>query len=119
MTIEMGKMLFLLLAGHGLVDYTFQTDYVALGKNRHAIPPGYDRKLHGPLQVVWPYVLTAHALEHGLAVMLITGSLGLALAETAAHWVIDFGKCEKWYGIHLDQWLHIACKIAWWWIAWR
>lgn len=110
-------MLFLLLAGHGIVDYSLQTDYVARGKNRHAIPPGYDPKLHGPIQRVWPYVLTAHALEHGLAVFLVTGRLDLALAETAAHWVIDFGKCEKWYGIHVDQWMHIACKVLWWRIA--
>lgn len=117
--LEAFKILFLLLCGHGIVDYSLQTDYVARGKNRHAIPPGYDPVLHGPIQIVWPYVLTAHALEHGLAVFLVTNSLALGLAETAAHWIIDFGKCEKWYGIHVDQWLHISCKLIWWWIACR
>jgi hypothetical protein len=37
----------------------------------------------------------------------------LGLFETVAHWVIDFGKSEGWYGFHLDQILHVVCKIAW------
>lgn len=114
------KTLFLLIAAHGLVDFTFQTEWIAREKNRHAGPPSrYDPALHGPLQTVWPYVMTAHALQHGLAVCLITGSLGLGLAETAAHWAIDFGKCEKMYGIHADQAMHMACKVVWWWISIR
>ena len=28
--------------------------------------------------------------------------------------VIDHGKCQKWYGIHVDQGLHVACKLLWW-----
>ena len=108
------RLMFLLLTGHALVDFTFQTEWIAKAKNRHAGPPAsYDPKLHGPVEKIWPYVLTAHALQHGLAVFLITGSLGLGIAETAAHWAIDFGKCEKWYGIHADQWAHIVCKVAW------
>lgn len=62
---------------------------------------------------MWPYALSAHALMHGAAVSLITGSVVLGLAETGAHWCIDFGKCENWYGIHLDQALHLACKVLW------
>ena len=109
-------VLFLLLASHALVDFTFQTEWIAKNKNRHAggKPSGYDPALHGPLQTVWPYVLSAHAFQHGLGVYLATNSLGLGLAETAAHWAIDFGKCERWYGIHTDQWLHIGCKVLWW-----
>lgn len=112
-------MLFLLLASHALIDYTFQTEWMAVNKNRHAAgkPSGYKPELHGPLQIVWPYVLSAHALQHGLGVFLVTGDIALGLAETAAHWLIDFAKCERWFGIHADQGLHIACKLAWWWIA--
>lgn len=106
-------LIFKLLAGHALADYALQTDWVAKNKNRHAIPVGYNPELHGPMQTVWPYVLSSHALIHGLMVYAATGSVVLAYAETVAHWLIDFGKCEKWYGIHTDQALHVACKVMW------
>jgi hypothetical protein len=35
------------------------------------------------------------------------------MAETVLHWLIDFGKCEKWYSIHVDQGLHLLCKALW------
>jgi hypothetical protein len=113
-------MLFLLLASHAVVDYSLQTEWIAKNKNRHAggAPSGYDPRLHGSLQRVWPYVLSAHALEHGLGVYLATGGrIDLALAETAAHWMIDLAKCERWFGIHSDQALHVACKVLWCWLA--
>jgi len=106
--------LFLFLVGHAVCDYALQTDWIAKSKSRHSgPPPAYDPKLHGPIQKIWPYVLSAHALIHGGAVFLITGSVFLGIAETFSHWVIDFGKCEKWYGIHTDQLLHFGCKILW------
>lgn len=107
------ELLFKLLCGHAIADFALQTDWIACNKNRHYAPKGYDPALHGPQQSIWPYVLTSHSLIHGLMVYLATGSLELGIAETIAHWMIDFGKCEKWYGIHLDQWLHIGCKILW------
>jgi hypothetical protein len=106
------SLLFKLLAGHALADFALQSDFIANNKNRHSIPKGYNPDLHGPMQTIWPYVLTSHALIHGLMVFLATGSTTLGLIETGAHWVIDFGKCEKWYGIHTDQWLHIGFKVA-------
>lgn len=113
-------VLFLLFAAHALVDFTFQTEWIAREKNRHAGPPArYDPVLHGPVQTVWPYVMTAHAVQHGAAVYLVTQSLSLGLAETVAHWVIDFLKCEKVYGIHTDQALHALCKLIWWWSWWH
>lgn len=104
---------FRLLCGHAIADFALQSDWMAKAKNRHRAPPGYDPKLHGPLQRVWPYVLSAHALTHGLAVLLATGSYVLGAAETVAHWLIDFGKCERWYGIHTDQAIHLMCKVSW------
>ncbi|HEY3788243.1 MAG TPA: DUF3307 domain-containing protein [Urbifossiella sp.] len=108
-------MLFFLLAGHALMDYSLQTDPMAVCKCRRA---------NHPLQqaVPWYYWLTSHALLHGAAVGIIvhwfTGdwnlAIGFAIVETAIHWVIDFGKCEKIYNIHVDQALHIICKVAWW-----
>lgn len=102
---------FKLLIGHAFADFVFQTEYIARNKNRHAMPLGYEPKLHGPKQTIWPYVLTSHALVHGGIVWLITGSIWFGLAETILHWAIDFGKCEKWYGIHQDQAAHLTCKL--------
>ncbi|HEY2909496.1 MAG TPA: DUF3307 domain-containing protein [Gemmataceae bacterium] len=108
-------MLFYLLAGHALMDFALQTEPMAVCKCRRA---------NHPLQqsVPWFYWLTAHALLHGAIVGVIiqwsTGNAGLAvafaIAEFVVHWFIDFGKCEKLYGIHVDQALHVLCKLAWW-----
>lgn len=111
---------FRLLCGHAVADFALQSDWIAKNKNRHApAPAGYDVRLHGPQQTVWPYVLTSHALVHGLAVFLATGSYLLGMAETVMHWLIDFGKCERWYGIHADQFWHLVCKAVWLFLAVR
>lgn len=108
-------MLFFLLAGHALMDYSLQNDAMAACKCRRTT---------NPLQqaVPWYYWLTAHALLHGAAVGVIIKWSGAAydlavvfgLAETILHWLIDLGKCEKLYSIHIDQGLHVLCKVAWW-----
>lgn len=104
---------FLLCLGHFVADYPLQSDFIAKGKNRFrsvdpaSIPPGQK-----PM-TVWPWVLTAHAGTHGAAVFLVTGSAGLAAAEMVSHWLIDYGKCANRYGIHADQFMHIACKLLW------
>ena len=103
------NLLFLMLCGHVIADYPLQGDFLARAKSRRTvIVPG---------QCWWPHALTAHALIHGGFVYVITGNLALGVAETVAHWLIDFGKCENWYGIHTDQGLHIGCKVAWWALA--
>ena len=111
-------LLFLkLLMGHALADFSLQSPDMAKGKNRNrkpdlsVVPPGQK------YQPTWVYWLSSHALIHGLAVWVITGQASLAVAETVAHWLIDFGKCDNYYGIHLDQALHIACKLAWAYLA--
>jgi len=105
-----------LLVGHAVADFWAQSDALAQMKNRHRpntrVPAGQKP------QAIWLYALTAHALMHGAAVAFVTGSIALGMLETAAHWFIDFGKCENWYGIHLDQALHILCKVVWL-LAWR
>lgn len=95
---------FWLLVGHAVGDYWAQSDAIATAKNRH--------RNKNPF-LPWYYALSAHALMHGAAVAFITGNIGLGIAETALHWTIDFAKCEGWYGIHVDQALHIACKATW------
>lgn len=107
----MMTLLFKLISGHALADLTLQTDFVATFKNRHAkFPTG---------ETIWPYVLASHCLFHGALVYLSTQSVNLGIAETIAHFVIDFCKCEKLFGFHADQALHIACKFVWAYLAVR
>ena len=106
----MFELLFLLLLGHAFADFVFQTDAMAKGKNRHnktTPPPG------AVYQPSWYYWLTSHAFIHGGMVYFITGMFFLGLAELVCHWIIDFFKCENKYGIHVDQALHLTCKIIW------
>ncbi len=105
-------LVFWLLVAHFVADYPLQGDTTAREKNRHARTP---LQQHVP----WYYWLTAHALMHGGAVALVTGSAALGAAETLAHWLIDFGKCERWFSIHVDQALHLACKALWLYLATR
>lgn len=105
-------LFFALLIGHAVADFWAQSDALAKMKNRNRdsaafCPPGQKP------QAVWPYALTAHAAMHGGAVWAITGLWWLGLAETVAHWLIDFGKCDNYYGIHADQAMHVACKALW------
>ena len=94
-----------LIAGHFIADYVLQTDAIATGKNRNL-----DKAKFG---VNWWYWMTAHAVTHGIFVYFITGSIIFGIAETTAHWIIDFGKCEKRYNLHVDQALHLICKVLW------
>jgi hypothetical protein len=94
-------MLWWMLVAHALCDYPLQNDYLARAKN----PWGVHRE--------WPYALTAHALIHGGGVALVTGSPALGLCESAAHALIDVGKCSGRISYALDQALHFACKVAW------
>lgn len=107
------EILLKLLIGHALADFALQTDWIANNKSRHAVPKGYNPALHGAMQTIWPYVMSAHALIHAGAVLWATGSPVLAGCEAVAHWVIDFGKCERWYGIHADQAMHFGFKVLW------
>lgn len=100
-----------LVVGHAFGDFVAQGEAMAMGKNRHR-PAGVGPPA-GRFFPAWPYWMSAHALMHGAAVALATQSVPLGVAEAVAHWGIDFGKCEDWYGFHMDQALHILCKVAW------
>jgi hypothetical protein len=107
-------LLFFLLAAHALMDYALQNETIATCKCRRCDSPIAK-------SVPWYYWLTAHALLHGAAVGVVVHWFGfgwhaagvLGAAEAAVHWLIDHGKCEKWYGIHTDQALHVSCKVIW------
>ena len=98
------ELLILLIGAHFICDYVLQGDAVATGKNRRIDPCRFG--------VSWWYWMTAHAVTHGFGVGLITRSVWLGACEAAAHWLIDFGECEKAYCLHEDQILHIICKLA-------
>ena len=99
-------MFFYMLVGHAIADYPLQAGPMATEKSRHS---------NTELQkdVPWFYWLTAHTLIHGGIVAWITGSIGFGILETVCHWIIDYAKCEGWTNIHIDQALHVICKIVW------
>ncbi|BCX49536.1 hypothetical protein HAHE_34440 [Haloferula helveola] len=116
---------FALLIGHAVADFALQGEFLAVAKNRHAELSKFFGESPAP-KGIWIYALGAHSLIHAGAVWLITGSVALGLLEFVLHWVIDFAKCEGWTGFKTDQFLHVACKIAYAvmittncpWIAW-
>ena len=108
-------MLFFLIAGHTLGDFPLQNTEMATCKCRRS-------KLPLQSEVPWYYWMTAHALVHALIAGLIvwactgrqeTGIL-IGLLEFVVHWIIDVLKCENVTNIHIDQALHIICKLTWW-----
>ena len=97
------ELLLMLIGSHFICDYVLQTDAIATGKNRLLDPAKFG--------VNWYYWMTSHAVTHGFGVGLITGSVWLGFLEFVLHWLIDTGKCEKLYGLHVDQALHLTCKV--------
>ncbi|RFC66460.1 DUF3307 domain-containing protein [Fulvimarina endophytica] len=88
----------MLLAAHWVADYPLQGDFLATAKQ------------NGPLRA---YHLIAHAGIHGGAVAIVTGSVGLGIAEWIAHAIIDENKVWSRTSFATDQALHIACKAVW------
>lgn len=97
-------MIVALVLAHLVADYTLQGDNVATGKNRNLDPAKFG--------VPWYYWMAGHAATQALLVGFICNSMLFGMIEFVLHFVIDTGKCEKKYGIHVDQALHIICKIA-------
>jgi len=93
----------LLVVGHVLADYPLQGEFLAKSKNRFLPVPG----------TPWYQAMAAHAIIHGGAVFLATGSLLLGVLETVAHAIIDDAKCAGRISYNVDQALHIGCKIIW------
>ncbi len=104
------EVFFALIAGHALADFALQSDVMAKGKNWRtpSTPPEGQ-----PANVTWPYWLSAHAAIHGGVVGLITGIWWLGLAEFVIHWLIDLAKCSRITNVHMDQCLHVLCKVVW------
>lgn len=105
-------LVFMLIAGHALGDFALQNEWIATNKNRH-FRLSLSSEMQQSTQVIWPYLMSAHALIHGMIVYMITQRLSLGIAETVVHWITDFAKCEKWFGFHTDQLIHVLCKLLW------
>jgi hypothetical protein len=103
------QVIVLLTAGHALMDYPLQGEFLSTCKNRHLLA---ERKDPTRPVSIWPICMTAHCLLHAVMVWAVTGCFILCLVELALHWIIDFAKCESWTTFHQDQWLHIICKIG-------
>jgi hypothetical protein len=97
------EMLWWLIVGHFVADYTFQSDFVAKFKSR----------TNSLTAVPWYYVLTSHVLTHSAMVGVLTGSAWISVAEAVVHFGLDFAKCEGRTNIHVDQAGHILCKVLW------
>lgn len=99
-----------LLVMHCLTDFPLQGDFLALAKNRH-------NKVMRDLGIPWYTCLAAHAIISGGGVTLVTGSAWLGVTEAVFHAVIDYYKNEGAIGFNTDQALHVACKVAWTYLA--
>ncbi len=104
----MFEILFLLFASHFVCDLVLQGEVMGEAKNHNK----QLHVVHGPNFPPWPYWLTAHAITHGAGVLLVTGSLALGVIETVLHAIIDFTKCAGRINVHVDQVLHLICKIG-------
>ncbi len=109
----MGVLFFALAIGHAFADFAFQSQFMAVNKNRNLMPKDTD---DGKPSTMWVHVLTAHCLVHAGVVWVILGSCHaawmFALAEASLHWVIDFAKCDGKTTFNTDQALHYLCKLA-------
>lgn len=98
------ELIFKLIVGHAVGDFALQTDFIAKFKSRWNDQTGTG---------MWIYVSISHALVQGGMVFLATGNTYLGIAETGAHWLIDFAKCDSMISLHTDQLLHLLCKALW------
>ena len=105
----MFSTLFHLIAAHFVVDFALQPDAMGEGKNP------FREQRRGALFPHWGYWMLAHASTHGIAVSLITGEWLLGVLETLLHGAIDICKCRNLINQHVDQALHLACKVGYWW----
>lgn len=95
-------MLILLVFFHFLADYPLQGPYLSESKN-HLNPLGQNG--------VWKHSLFAHSFIHAGFVFIVTGSLQCFLMELVVHAWTDYGKCQGWLTLNMDQSIHIGIKV--------
>ncbi len=105
------QLFFAFLICHALMDYPLQGAFLAAAKVPGAdLTPFFGNTT--PPRLLWIHALTAHSLIHAGGVWLICGSPILAFIELILHWIIDYSKSTEKTNIHLDQALHLACKLG-------
>jgi hypothetical protein len=107
--MEVLVLFFTLVIGHAVADFVLQPSPMSRGKNRRNSVKLQEE--FGKGFPPWYYWLGSHALTHAGAVMIVTGSAMCAVIELISHFLIDLGKCERYYNFHMDQLLHVACKL--------
>jgi hypothetical protein len=107
--LDVVEPLFLFLVAHAIADFGLQSSNMAKFKNKHNVPTNIPKGQK--LVSVWQYYLSAHALIHGGIIYFVSGNFILGLIETLSHWIIDYIKCENITNPHIDQILHIICKV--------
>lgn len=95
--------LLLLICGHYLADFGFQNDFTAKFKAPGSAP-------------FWVHVMVSHCAIQALPVLLVTGMWQLALAEFAAHFLVDCAKCLGYLSFTQDQVIHLVCKAVWFYV---
>jgi len=110
MLVLIACLFFWMLCGHAIADYSFQSDTMAIGKNRH-LEKGCYRS------VPWYYWMAAHALIHGGTTGLLSGWIVLGVIETVIHFIVDCAKCDKVINVHVDQAIHVGCKAVYAYVA--
>lgn len=99
----MKNKLILLFAAHALCDYPLQGQFLSDAKNQTSPIPG----------IPWQQALLAHSLIQAGAVLLITESVSLAIAELAIHAATDYAKCAGKLTFNQDQAIHYGSKVVW------
>lgn len=92
-------MFFALIAAHAVCDMPLQGDFLSSLKR-----PDFAKQF-GPR--VWLLGIFLHSMIHGGAVLLITGSIWLAVAQVVAHYATDFSKVRGEITFMQDQLLHV------------
>jgi hypothetical protein len=101
---------FALLIGHAVADYPLPGEFLALGKN-HKVTPDWRFMKSESVRGLWVHCLTAHSLIHAGFVWAISGVFVLGVIEFVLHWAIDFIKSAGITNLHVDQLLHVFCKV--------
>lgn len=103
------QVLFLLVAGHALMDFPLQGEFLAQCKSRRYLEQRAD-PARPPS--IWIVCMVSHCALHAAAVWIITGCVILGCVEFLLHAIIDTVKCEGFTSFNQDQLLHLACKIG-------
>lgn len=97
------ETLFVLVSVHFICDYPLQGDFLSRAKK------------DGPLQA---WHLFGHSMIHALGVLIVTGTMSLAISELILHTIIDDQKNRGNTSFASDQALHMSCKISYvFWMA--